>query len=273
MKRLHTRIWQRPKWPNFTWDSFVLLPVVAQARLEQGKLLSRVGGLGVELRQEASINILVEEAVKTAEIEGELLNRNQVRSSIAKHLGLPTFGLPKSTRSIDGLVDVLFDATTKYQAPLVDATVEAWQAALFPTGYFGRERVHFEAVPSAHVNKEMEQFFQWWDSSLHRIDGLIRSGIVHFYFVTIHPFDDGNGLLARALTDRALAQDEKSPHRFYSLSSQIVKEREDYYEVLERCQRGDLDITEWLVWFLECYARAITGTASLITEVLAKSQV
>ena len=272
-----------------------MLPLISTARLLQGKLLAKVNGMGFELSREAGADVLTEEAMKTSEIEGEILNRDSVRSSVAKHLGLPTFGLPESTRAIDGLVDVLIDATRNYMKPLTAERLKSWQAALFPTGRsglfqiqigewrsgedpmqvvsggFGQEKVHFEAVPSLAVEKEMEQFLAWFESSYGGEDGLVRTGIAHFYFVTIHPFEDGNGRIARAITDMALAQDEQIPIRFYSLSSQIMKERKHYYDILERCQRGDVDITAWLSWFLGCYIRALEGAIKLVAKVLAKT--
>lgn len=286
-------IWQKNRWPQFTWNADVLLPLISKARLAQGKLLTKVSVLGFELSREASADVLTEEAMKTSEIEGEILNRDSVRSSVAKHLGLSTVGLPEPARSVDGLVDVLVDATRNYSKPLTAERLKSWHAALFPTGYsglfrilagdwriseepmqvvsggIGRGKVHFEAVPGPSVEKEMEQFLNWWE--LNSVDGLIRAGIAHFYFVTIHPFEDGNGRLARALTDMALAQDEKLGIRFYSLSSQIMKERKDYYDILERCQRGDVDITAWLSWFLGCYTRALEGAMKLVAKVLAKA--
>lgn len=288
-------IWQWPDWPNFIWEAEALLPFLSKARLEQGKLLARTKGLGFELGQEASADILIEEVIKTSEIEGAYLNHDLVRSSVAKHLGLPSFGLSKASRSIDGLVDVLIDATKKYDQPLTEERLRSWQAALFPTGYsgllriqvgewrggedpmqvvsgaMGKEILHFEAVPSSCVENEMEQFFTWWKISLDRIDGLLRAGLAHFYFVTIHPFEDGNGRIARALTDMALSQDEKISTRFYSLSSQIMKEKKEYYDIFERCQRGDMNITAWLVWFLKSYTRSLESSSSLIAKVLAKA--
>jgi len=297
MKQLQKQkwIWQRPRWPIFTWQADELLMLLSKARLQQGKLLAKVNQIGFDLSMEASTDILTEEAVKTAEIEGENLNRESVRSSVARHLGLSTLGLPRPSRSIDGLVSVLIDATRRYDKPLIADRLKGWQAALFPTGYsglfrietgewrsseeamqvvsgaMGREVVHFEAVPGPSVKREMAQFFTWWKSQLDKEDGIIRAGLAHFYFVTIHPFEDGNGRLARALTDMALAQDEKLQTRFYSLSSQIMKERNQYYEVLERCQKGDGDVTHWLVWFLECYIRAVEGATTLISHVLDKA--
>jgi len=288
-------IWQQPNWPDFIWKTEALLPFLSKARLEQGKLLGRTKELGFELSQEAGANILIEEVIKTSEIEGAYLNRDLVRSSVAKHLGLPSFGLPQASRSIDGLVDILIDATKKYDQPLTAERLRSWQAALFPTGYsgllriqvgewrsgedpmqvvsgaIGKENLHFEAVPSSCVGNEMDQFLNWWKISLDKIDGLLRAGLAHFYFVTVHPFEDGNGRIARALTDIALAQDEKISTRFYSLSSQIMKEKKEYYDILERCQRGDMNITAWLVWFLASYTRSLEGSSDLIAKVLAKA--
>ncbi len=288
-------IWQQPDWPNFIWEAEALLPFLSKARLEQGKLLARAKGLGFELSQEACADILIEEVIKTSEIEGAYLNRDLVRSSVAKHLGLPSLGLPQASRSIDGLVDILIDATKKYDQPLTAERLKSWQAALFPTGYsgllriqvgewrggedpmqvvsgaIGKEILHFEAVPSSCVGNEMDRFLTWWKISLDRIDGLLRAGLAHFYFVTVHPFEDGNGRIARALTDMALAQDEKISTRFYSLSSQIVKEKKEYYDILEQCQRGDMNVTAWLVWFLTSYTRSLESSSNLIAKVLAKA--
>ena len=295
LKMINKWIWQKKQWPHFTWRAEILLPLISKARLAQGKLLAKANGMGFELSREASADVLTEEAMKTSEIEGEVLNRDSVRSSVAKHLGLSTFGLPAPGRAVDGLVDVLVDATRNYSKPLTAERLKSWQAALFPNGPFrsfshpdgewraseepmqvvsggmGQERVHFEAVPSQSVEKEMQQFLAWWEFSNGREDGLVRTGIAHFYFVTIHPFEDGNGRIARALTDMALAQDEKIPTRFYSLSSQIMKERKGYYDILELCQKGGLDITAWLSWFLGCYTRALEGAINLVAKVLVRA--
>ena len=297
MKRLHEThyIWQKAKWPELTWKSGALLPLVSSARLDQGKLLSQLTSLGFKLIREAQAEVLVEEAVKTSAIEGERLDWNSVRSSVARRLGLPSAGLPPASRAVDGLVEVLFDAATNYSKPLTAARLKGWQAALFPTGYsglkrirtgkwrglhapmrvvssaIGREQVHYEAPPGKRVEKEISQFLSWWAGSFGREEGLLRAGLAHFYFVTIHPFEDGNGRIARALTDMALAQDENLPRRYYSLSSQIMAERNDYYHILEKCQKGGEDVTEWLVWFLECYIRAVGGAGKLIRNVLDKA--
>lgn len=285
--------WQYDNWPHFTWKSDPLLPLISRARLGQGKLISRISGLGLSLNRQAQAEVLIEEAVKTSAIEGERLNRQSVRSSVARKLGLSHAGLPAPNRAVDGLVDVLLEATRNYDKPLTAARLKRWQAALFPTGYsglsrirvgkwrgshpmrvvsgaVGREKIHYEAPPGERVEKEMRLFLSWWSSTKDKEDGLLRAGLAHFFFVTIHPFEDGNGRIARALTDMALAQDEKLATRFYSLSSQIMEERGDYYEILERSQKGHGDLTEWLKWFLECHIRAVNGSTKLVGDVFAK---
>ena len=274
-------IWQYGNWPRFTWKSDPLLPLISRARLEQGKLISRISALGLGLNKEAQAEVLIEEAVKTSAIEGERLNRESVRSSVARRLGLSHAGLPAPSRAVDGLVEVLLEATQNYNRPLTAARFKRWQAALFPTGYsglsriragkwrgshpmrvvsgpVGHEKIHFEAPLGERVEEEMKTFLSWWDSTQGKEDGLLRAGLAHFYFVTVHPFEDGNGRIARALTDMALAQDEKLATRYYSLSSQIMEERNHYYEVLERSQKGHGDLTEWLKWFLHFWCQSST---------------
>lgn len=289
-------IWQHESWPRLRWRSGSLLPSISKARLAQGKLLTQVEHLGFKLTREARADILTEEAVKTSAIEGEHLNRESVRSSVASHLGLPTAGLPPVNRFVDGLVEVLLEATQNYDKPLTAARLKRWQAALFPTGFsgltrirvgkwrasgqpmqvvssaVGREKIHYEAPPSDWIEKEMERFLSWWKNSCGQEDGLLRSGLAHFYFVTIHPFEDGNGRIARVLTDMALAQDEKLAVRYYSLSSKIMEERDNYYDALESCQKGNGDVTEWLHWYLGCHARSVEGAQRLIADVLAKAE-
>ena len=288
-------IWQCNSWPKLTWDSDVLLPLLGQARLVQGNLLARVKRLGFKLGEEAKADILTEEAVKTAEIEGERLNPQMVRSSVARHLGLRAAGMIPATRSIDGLVGVILDATQKYDRALSANRLKGWHAALFPSGYsglhkirvgqwrgdepmhvvsgpVGRERIHFEAPPGKAVDNEMKAFIRWWESSIKTTDGILRAGLAHFYFVIIHPLEDGNGRIARVLTDMALAQDEKLTTRYYSLSSQIMEERDEYYNILEKCSKANnTDLTKWLVWFLECFKRAIRRSDKIIGNVLAKA--
>lgn len=288
-------IWQSHSWPKFTWDSHSLLSLLGQARLAQGNLLGRVKRLGFKLDEEAQADILTEEAIKTSAIEGERLNPQMVRSSVARHLGLSAAGLVPATRSVDGLVEVILDATQNYENVLSAKRLKGWHAALFPSGHsglykirvgqwrgkdpmrvvsgsVGRGKVHFEAPPGEAVEAEMQNFFRWWKSSLKITDGLLRAGLVHFYFVIIHPFEDGNGRIARALTDMGLAQDEKLMIRYYSLSSQIMEERDEYYDILEKCSKSDsTDLTTWFVWFLGCFQRAVQRSDKIISNVLAKA--
>lgn len=299
MKRLslqsHAKyIWQRPEWPNFSYNNNKLAAILAKVRFSQGILLGRMSELGFNLSEEARAEILVNEAVKTSAVEGTILNLDSVRSSVARHLGLPTAGLPPADRYVDGIVEVLLDATSNYTFPLTAERLCGWQAALFPTGFsglhrinvgkwrgkepmrvvsgpLGRETIHFEAPPHDKIEREMKKFLAWWSKSAEALDGLIRAGITHLYFVTIHPFEDGNGRIARALTDMALAQDEKLEKRFYSLSTQIMAERNKYYDILEISQKGGLDITDWLIWFLQCTERAITNAEKIVSKVMAKA--
>lgn len=296
LKRPIEYIWQHKNWPGLSWQSEPLLVLISKARLAQGKLLSKVTSLGLERGREACADILTEEVVKTSAIEGEQLNRESVRSSVARRLGLPIAGLPPTNRYVDGLVEVLLEATQNYDKPLTSARLKCWQAGLFPTGYSGlsrirvgkwrgtsepmqvvsdaisREKIHYEAPPGDRVEAEMKRFLSWWGKTRGKEDGLLRSGLAHFYFVTVHPFEDGNGRIARVLTEMALAQDEKLSTRYYSLSSQIMEERDDYYHVLEICQKERGDVTPWLEWYLGCYARAVEKAEKLIGNVLEKAR-
>lgn len=287
-------IWQHPDWPTMVWDSERLLPLVSGARVAQGRLLGRMRSLGFELAREAQANVLVEEALQTSIIEGEQLRRESVRSSVARRLGLPAAGLPPSDRATDGLVGVLLDATRNCERPLTAARLKGWQAALFSTRYscltkirvgkwrgpqpmqvvsgsIGRQTMHYEAPPAAALAGEMRRFLGWWAGNRGEVEGLIRAGLAHFHFVTIHPFDDGNGRIARALTDMALAQDEHLPARFYSLSHQINAERDRYYAVLETTQKGRGNVTAWLEWFLGCFTRAIDAADVFVTSITTKA--
>lgn len=286
-------IWERTGWTQLRWNNDKILVILGECRLLQGKLLSKVADLGFDLGSQAQVEILAEETMKTAAIEGESLDMKAVRSSVARRLGLPSGGL-RVDRYVDGLVSVLLDATRNYDKPLTEDRLYGWQAALFPTGYsgmhkikvgqwrgaksmrvvsgpVGRERVHFEAPPASRIADEMRQFLEWWEESRGRVEGVLRAAIAHFRFVTIHPFEDGNGRIARALTDMALAEDDRRPMRYYSISSQIMAEREAYYDVLERCQKGEGEITEWLIWFLGCFSRAIKRSEGLLAVVLDKA--
>ena len=287
-------IWQHEYWQDFRFDSEKLLQPLAAVRKIQGRLLGTVEDLGFDDSLRASAVSLEEDAIQTAAIEGETLDREGVRSSIAKHLGLPHAGLRPADRAVDGLVQVLLDATRNYASPLTDERLRGWHAALFPTGHsgfhkitvgawrtspmqvvsdpFGKQKVHYEAPHPEKLDDEMILFFDWWRSSLTDTDGIIRAALAHLYFVTVHPFDDGNGRLARCIADMALAQDEKTGMRFYSLSAQIMTERESYYEVLERTQKGTGDTTEWLLWFFGCLERAIVAAEKTLATILLKAK-
>jgi len=282
-------IWERKNWFNFQYEEAALLRPLSQLRVLQGRLLGRVASLDIKLETEAQAAILVEEAVRTAEIEGQKLNRDSVRSSVAARLGLPQ-GLGAQDRNVDGLVDVLLDAVRFHNKALTLERLNGWQAALFPTGYsglkririgklrgsepmqvvsgrMGKEKVHFEAVPKKQLDEEVRLFLKWWSSSLNHMDGVLRAAAVHLRFVTIHPYEDGNGRLARALTDMALAQDERLDVRFYSVSSQIMRVRKEYYKILEDIQKCHLDVTQWFLWFIKCVTLAIEHSQDVVGNV------
>jgi Fic family protein len=261
----------------------------------QGRLLGRMEALGFQLREEATLQTLTQDVVKTSEIEGEKLDAGQVRSSLARRMGLDIGALPPMDRNVEGIVDVMLDATHKHDEPLTPERLCGWHAALFPTGRsgmrritvgawrtqqsgsmqvvsgpIGREKVHYEAPGSDRLKKEMARFLKWCNSPP-AVDPVIQSAMAHFWFVTIHPFEDGNGRIARAIADLMLARSEKTAQRFYSMSAQIQRERDDYYDVLERCQKGTLDITEWIEWFLNCLQHAIAASEQTLESVLAKA--
>jgi Fic family protein len=289
-------IHEQNAWPEFTWDDAGLSGLLAEVRHEQGLLLGRMGSLGFETKEEASLRILTQDAVNTAEIEGESYNPRSVRSSIARKLGIEEAGAVPSDRQIDGLVDVLVDATRNYQEPLTQKRMFGWQAALFPTGHsglgkitvgdwrkdekgpmqvvsgrVGKERVHFEAPAAERLEHEMTAFLMWFNADT-ALDPVMKSALAHFYFVTIHPFDDGNGRIARAIADLQLARADRTELRFYSMSSQIQSERKAYYDTLEQCQKGSLDITEWMSWHLGCMLRAIRASDAILGSVLDRAE-
>ena len=286
-------IWHSANWPNFKIDYESLLPKLSRCHALQGQLIQQLTSLGVDLELEAQLESLTQEAVKTAELEGEHYNQNAVRSSIARRLGLSTAGLPSPPRNIDGLVDVLLDATGTDNRDLSSDRLKTWHAALFPTGWSGlheievgqwrtesiqivsgragKEKIHYEAPPANRVDHEMEVFIEWWQKShpdLNNTDPVIRAGIAHYWFVAIHPFADGNGRIARALSDMALAQSDGAAKRSYSLSSTIVENRDGYYSVLEKTSNGQGDITEWLDWLLDCLELSLKQSKSTIEKVL-----
>lgn len=286
--------WERAGWPNFTRDDGRLLAPLSAARLAQGRLLGAMARLGFEVKKSAEVAAAVETVLGSSEIEGDLLDRASVRSSVVKRLGVAE-AVTRSDRRTDGIVRMMLDATKNHREPLTAERLFEWQAALFPdgrsgfaavktgawrdpssdpmrvvSGGAGRERVHFEAPPAKKLAGEMKRFLAWFDRR-EEPEGLLRAGVAHLWFVTIHPFEDGNGRLARAITDMALAQSEDEPQRFYSLSRQIQKERSDYYLALERAQKSGLDLTEWLVWFLECFRRAVEDAERVTSRILDKA--
>lgn len=288
-----TYIHEFPDWPDFRWNQERLVPLLAGVRHRQGRLIGRMEALGFQLRAEAAIETLTADVLKSSEIEGEVLNRDQVRSSIARRLGVDIGALTPADRHVEGVVEMILDATHKYAAPLTAERLFSWHAALFPTGHsgmtkitvgawrsgpmdvvsgpMGHERVHYEAPPATRVPAEMARFLAWFNQDT-AMDLVLKAAIAHFWFVTIHPFDDGNGRIARAIADLVLARSENCPQRFYSMSAEIRAERKAYYDVLEQTQKGDLDITDWLIWFLGCLDRAFAGAEVTLASVLRKAR-
>jgi len=290
-------IHQLPQWPQFTWDQEVLAPVLAEVRYKQGRLLGRMESLGFPLQTQASLATLTLDVVKSSEIEGEVLNADAVRSSVARRLGVELAGLPPADRYTDAVVQMMLDATQHCDQPLSAGRLFGWQSALFPTGMsgpykivvgawrnntpddpmqvvsgaIGREKVHFVAPESARLETEMKHFINWFNED-HQMDPVLKAAIAHLWFVTIHPFDDGNGRLARALADMQLARADETSQRFYSMSAQIRKERNDYYDMLEKTQKGSLDITDWIHWFLNCLDRALAASIEHLQSVLQKAR-
>lgn len=289
-------IWERPEWPKFEWNDRALIEPLAAARLNQGRLLGRMQSLGFDLQLEAQLQALTDEVLKSSEIEGDILDHASVRSSLARRLGVPEAATTPIDRRTEGVVEMTLDATRNFDQLLTAQRLFGWQAALFPTGYsglakvktggwredvdgpmqvvsgaIGRERVHYQAPPAPRVPDDMAAFLDWF-ATPPTTDGLLRAGLAHLWFVTVHPFEDGNGRIARAIADQALAQSEGSPQRFYSMSSQIRRERADYYAILESTQKGGLDVTDWLQWFLACFTRAIDGAETSSADVLRKAE-
>jgi Fic family protein len=283
-------------WPRFRWDHAKLTQKLAAVRNRQGHLTGRMEELGFRLRTEASLEALTEEVTRSSEIEGEILDREQVRSSIARRLGVDIGALTPADRNVEGVVDMMLDATQHYDAPLTSERLFGWHAALFPTGRsgmsritvgdwrtdktgpmqvvsgpIGRERVHYEAPKAAMLPDEMKAFIDWFNAGADT-DPVLKAAIAHLWFVTIHPFDDGNGRIARAIADMALARSERASQRFYSMSAQIRQEHNAYYEILEATQKADLDITVWLEWFLDCLDRAFGRAETILASVLRKAR-
>ena len=292
-------IHELPSWPTFEWDDTALAGALIALRHQQGRLMGRLEALGFPAQQEAMLSSLTDEVQKSSEIEGEHFRTEEVRSSVARKLGIEIGGYRPSSRHVDGVVAMVIDATSRYDQPLSAERLFEWHRALFPatagrtqaiqigawrtdhdgpmrviSGPIGRERVHFEAPAADRLAREMAAFLEWFNTD-HGVnpDPVIKAGIAHFWFVTIHPFDDGNGRMARAIADMFLARSERSPQRFYSMSAQILRERATYYARLEHSQRGSMNITAWLAWFIECLGRAIDASLSPLGSVVQKAHV
>jgi Fic family protein len=294
MRRLY--IHELQDWPRFTWSRERLAEPVAAVRHQQGRLMGHMEAIGFNLRQEAVLQTLTADVLKSSEIEGEKLDAEQVRSSIARRLGMDIGALKPADRNVEGIVEMMLDATRHYDQPLTAERLFSWHSSLFPTGYsgmhkiragawrddstgpmevvsgpIGKEHVHFQAPAAPRLASEMKAFLDWFNAKPD-IDPVLKAGLAHLWFVTVHPFDDGNGRIARAIADMALARSESSPQRFYSMSAQIRQERGAYYDTLEETQKWTLDITRWMGWFLGCLGRAIDGAQTTLSAVLAKAR-
>ena len=289
-------IHQSIDWPNFNWDSNTLLPYVSKVRDLQGRLIGRMESLGFELRKEAVLETLTDDIVKSSAIEGEFLNPDEVRSSVARRLGLDISGLTETSRDVEGVVEMMLDATQKYEAPLTKDRLCGWHAALFPTGRsgmykitvgawrndvqgpmqvisgpMGREKVHYTAPEAKRLESEMNRFIQWFNTD-NGMEPVIKSAIAHLWFVSIHPFDDGNGRIARAIADSQLARADRTNQRFYSMSAQLMKSKKEYYSILGSTQKGSLDVSQWLVWYFERLTEALEATDETLSKVLVKAR-
>lgn len=288
-------IWQHPEWPDWQFNAGELAALLSKVTLERGRLLGSMQALGFKLAEEATLRVLTEDVIKSSEIEGEKLNPEAVRSSLARRLGMDIGALAPTDRNVDGVVEMVLDATRNYDQLLTAERLFGWHAALFPTGYSGnsritvaayrtdangpmqvvsggtgREKVHFEAPPAVRLEQEMVRFLDWLQHA-RGLDPIIKAGLAHLWFVTLHPFADGNGRIGRAVCDMALARADESAQRFYSLSAQIQRERKDYYDALEHAQKATLEATAWLKWFLGCLLRAIQGAGEQLKSVMFKA--
>lgn len=284
-------IYQNNNWTDFNWNDKAINSIFGEVRLMQGKIIGQMNALGFSAKEEATLTTLTLDVVKSSEIEGELLNYDQVRSSIARRLGINSGGLVPSSRHIEGVVEMMLDATQRHNSPLTKKRLFGWHAALFPTGYsgpykievgryrtgemqvvsgaMGKEKVHYEAIKAELVEEEMDKFLDWFNND-NQLDPVLKAAIAHFWFIIIHPFDDGNGRIGRAITDMLLARAESSGERFYSMSSQILIERKQYYAILQKVQHSTGDITEWLEWFLHCLKNAMLATEKTTQRILLK---
>ena len=291
-----TYIHELTDWPGFSWNHERLVVPLATARHQQGRLWGQMEALGFKVKEEAVLRTLTDDVLKSSEIEGEKLDADQVRSSVARRLGMDIGGLEPEDRDVEGVVEMMLDATQRYDEPLTQERLFAWHASLFPggrrgmhpiragtwrddsaapmqvvSGPVGRERVHFEAPAAGRLDEEMRRFLEWFNGDV-TTEPVLKAALAHLWFVTIHPFDDGNGRIARAIADMALARSEASPQRYYSMSARIREERGEYYRVLAQTQQGTLDITPWMEWFLGCLTRAIEGAQTTLSGVIAKAR-
>jgi len=294
MRRFNNYIYEQSDWPRFKWSDSRLITLLPEVRNIQGLVIGKMRALGFELQNQANLEILTQDVLKSTEIEGEILNPEQVRSSIARRLGLDISGLVHSDRNVDGVVEMMLDATGNYDKPLTKERLFGWHNALFPTGFggmykiiigswrddstgpmqvvsgpMGKEKVHYQAPAAELLDKQMGHFFKWINDK-QQIDLIIKAAIAHLWFITLHPFEDGNGRIARAITDMILAQSDNQSTRFYSMSTQIRNERKQYYDILELAQKGGLDISDWLEWFLECLLNALKSSEILLGKVIFK---
>jgi Fic family protein len=295
MQQMNAFIHQHEKWPEYIWEIDEFINMLSEARNLQGRLIGKMESLGFDLRNEALLETLTLDILKSTEIEGEILNPDQVRSSVARRLGMEIAGSVESDRNVDGMVEMMIDATRNCYKPLSKERLFDWHASLFPTGRkgmsritvgdwrkdttgpmqvvsgaMGKEKVHFQAPDSPGIESEMKHFLNWFNKSFEN-DLVIKAAISHLWFVTIHPFEDGNGRIARALTDMLLAQSDRRTQRFYSMSAQIRIERKQYYEILEKTQKGNLDVTKWIKWFLNCLINSLNSTDIVLKQVLFKA--
>ncbi|MFT7590441.1 MAG: Fic family protein [bacterium] len=287
---------QNRNWPNFHWEDDTILAYVSKVRDLLGRLIGRMESMGFELRDEAVLDTLTGDIVKTSEIEGEMLNPEEVRSSVARRLGIETVGLPSASQDVEGVVEMMLDATQNYDHPLSKDGLCGWHAALFPTGRsgmhkittgdwrkddrgpmqvvsgpLGKEKVHYTAPESQRITAEMKHFLKWFNSD-DAMEPVIKSGIAHLWFISIHPFDDGNGRMARAIADKQLARADRTKQRFYSISTQIMKSKSAYYAILESTQKGSMDVTQWLVWYLDRLTEALAVTNQTLSKILMKAK-
>lgn len=291
---MYKYIYQIAGWPQFHWETESFLPLLTEVRHKQGVLTGKMDAIGFNLQNEAYLETLSQDVIKSSEIEGEILDTQQVRSSIARKLGIDIGGLVDSARDVDGIVEMMMDATHNYRFELSEDRLFAWHSSLFPTGRsgmnkiivgnwrddstgpmqvisgpMGKETIHFEAPEASRLKIEMQHFLKWVNSQ-NGNDPVLNAAISHLWFITIHPFEDGNGRIARAITDMMLCRSENKTQRFYSMSSQIKEEKKQYYDILESTQKGTLDITAWIVWFLECLSKSIDFSSTIVHKIMAK---